>query len=230
GAAGAAVRGGRPRAPEAAAGRCGRACRSASLPPPARPAAGPPTPPPARAGAVRGPAGGVPTPPAALSAASLPVEGVGAVDAEVRAGVPGVDPVVRHAAEPVLHHDRLERAADDADGEDLLRVDVEHLPPDPGALVPVRGVEPAVVEGDQALCGRGRLLPALALRLVPQAPLRPLEVDRVDRRQLDGAHVGGGQAEEVAVADAHDGLAGGHPAAEHLALARPDQELDADPP
>ena len=119
-------------------------------------------------GGVRAPEVGAPWPggpPGALAVAVLPVEGVEAVDPEVRAGLPRVDALDRHAAEPVLDDDRLKRSADDADREDLLRVDVEHLRPDRGPARPGRSTP--------ATAGRARRGAAPPGASAPR-PSRPL--------------------------------------------------------
>ena len=129
---------------------------------------------------------------------------------------------------PRLHDDRLERAAHDADREDLLGVDVEHLRPDARPLVGVPRHQPPLVELDQAPRGgegRGLAVAALALEVGP--PLGPLELLLAHRREPVRAHVGRRQPEaEVSVVGAHHGLAREDAAPEHLQLARADQELD----
>ena len=88
---------------------------------------------------------------------------------------------------------------------------------------------PRVVQREELgrLGKRGRLA-ALALALDVIAPLRPLQLLLLDRRELLGAHVRRRNAVVEPRPDRHHRLPREHALAEHLALRRPRVERDAD--
>src|SRR3546814_4682680 len=86
-------------------------------------------------------------------AVALPIEPepFRAVDAELGAGVPVEDALDGHVAQRARDHHGLRHLGDDADGVDLLGVDLQDLLPGRHLLFARAGGRPGVVELQQAL-------------------------------------------------------------------------------
>src|SRR5476651_405172 len=103
-------------------------------------------------------------------------EGVGLVEADVAAGIPGVIAFLGHVADLRSDHDRLQDAVQRADRKDLLGIDLEDARPRaPSRRVVGRGLPaPELVEQDAGIV-HVALLALLALALDEHAPARPLQ-------------------------------------------------------
>src|SRR3546814_7479444 len=81
-------------------------------------------------------------------------EGVRVVYAEMGARIPVPETVFRHVLQTIGDDDRLQDAADDADGEELIGMDLEHPSPDLLLLGQGAGVAPRAIEINQFPGGR----------------------------------------------------------------------------
>src|SRR5437879_3553206 len=102
-------------------------------------------------------------------------EGVGLVEADIAAGIPGPVAFLRHIAHLRIDHDRLHDAVHRADREYLVDVDRQNLLPHLTALVLAGRLLPVMYQFEE-LAGLGHIafLALLALGLDEHAPAPPL--------------------------------------------------------